>query len=100
MLSRLDTSAFQLNGYCTVKGRMLATFHQWRDGDAVILQFPATYCATVKRRLTMFVLRSKVKVVDHSDRSIWPTVCSVAGPAYGVRARTCRRRICLVDLQS
>jgi tRNA-modifying protein YgfZ len=81
----LDTSAFQLNGYCTVKGRLLATFHQWRDGDAVILQLPGDILATVQRRLTMFVLRSKVKLADHSDRSISYGLLGV-GAAEALRA--------------
>lgn len=69
-VEHLDNSAFQLNGYCTAKGRLLATFHQWRDGDAVMLQLPADILSAVQRRLTMFVLRSKVKLADHSDRSV------------------------------
>ena len=67
-VERLGADAFQLNGYCTVKGRLLATFHQWRDADAVLLQLPAEILAALQRRLSMFVLRSKVKMSDHSAR--------------------------------
>ena len=62
----LGATALQLNGYCTAKGRMLATFHQWRDGDDVMLQLPAEILAPVMKRLSMFVLRSKAKVIDAS----------------------------------
>ncbi len=68
-VEHLGVDAFQLNGYCTAKGRLLATFHQWRDADAVLLQLPGEVLAAVQRRLTMFVLRSKVKLTDHSARS-------------------------------
>ena len=62
----LGADDLQLNGYCTAKGRMLATFHQWRDGDDIMLQLPAEILAPVMKRLSMFVLRSKAKVTDAS----------------------------------
>ena len=49
----LDTVAVQLNGYCTAKGRLLAVFDQWRDGDAVYLQLPREILAPVSKRLAM-----------------------------------------------
>lgn len=60
----LDPAALQLNGYCTPKGRLIATFHQWRDDDAVLLQVPQTILGPVLKRLKMFVLRSKVTLSD------------------------------------
>ena len=39
-VSRLVDGVLQLNGYCSVKGRLIATFHQWRDNDAVLLRLP------------------------------------------------------------
>ena len=66
-VAHLPTSALQLNAYCTPKGRLLATFHQWRDGDAVLLQLPREILGPVMKRLSMFVLRSKVKLVDVSS---------------------------------
>jgi len=71
-----------LSGYCTAKGRLIATFHQWRDGDAVMLQLPHEMLAAVAKRLAMFVLRSKVKIIDDSAQR---TALAVAGPgAAGV----------------
>jgi folate-binding protein YgfZ len=64
----LGETDFQLNGYCTAKGRMLATFHQWRDAAAVILQLPKDVLPSSLKRLSMFVLRSKAKLVDDSAR--------------------------------
>jgi len=67
----------RLGGYCTAKGRLIATFHQWRDGDAVMLQLPRELLAGVAKRLTMFVLRAKVKIVDDSAQHV---ALAVAGP--------------------
>jgi folate-binding protein YgfZ len=73
-VAHLASSALQLNAYCTSKGRLLATFHQWRDGDAVLLQLPREILGPVMKRLSMFVLRSKAKLSD----------VSAAHAAYGL----------------
>jgi tRNA-modifying protein YgfZ len=59
--------SLRLSGYCTPKGRLLATFHQWREGDDVLLRLPREIVAAVAKRLSMFVLRAKAKVLDASD---------------------------------
>jgi hypothetical protein len=63
-VSGLGTEALQLTGYCTPKGRLLATFQQWRDGDDILLQLPREILAPVLKRLSMFVLRAKAKLTD------------------------------------
>lgn len=60
----LGADALQLTGYCTPKGRLLATFQQWRDGDDILLQLPREILAPVLKRLSMFVLRAKAKLTD------------------------------------
>jgi folate-binding protein YgfZ len=65
-VAQLDAASFSLNGYCTPKGRLLATFHQWRDSDAVMLELPREILPPVMKRLAMFVLRSKAKLTDAS----------------------------------
>lgn len=50
--------------YCTPKGRMLATFLLWRSGEGYLMQLPATLRAAVQKRLSTFILRSKVTAVD------------------------------------
>ena len=67
-VAHLGPEALQLNGYCTPKGRLLATFHQWRDGDAFVLQLPRELVAPVAKRLSMFVLRAKARLADISER--------------------------------
>jgi folate-binding protein YgfZ len=60
----LGADALQLTGYCTPKGRLLATFQQWRDGDDILLQLPREILVPVLKRLSMFVLRAKAKLTD------------------------------------
>jgi len=73
----LDAERVQLNGYCTAKGRLLAVFDQWRDGDVICLQLPREILAPVMKKLSMFVLRAKVKLEDASAR--WVTF-GLVGP--------------------
>ena len=70
-VAHLGAAAMQLNGYCTAKGRLLATFHQWRHGDDVMLRLPREILPAVMKRLSMFVLRAKVRLADASDA--WST---------------------------
>ena len=80
-VGRLGTDQMQLSGYCTAKGRLLATFHQWRADDTVFLRTPREIVASVVKRLSMFVLRAKAKVADASDG--WITYALLA--ANGAR---------------
>lgn len=51
-------------GYCTPKGRLLATFLLWADETGYTMLLPATVAESIRKRLTMYVLRAKVKVED------------------------------------
>lgn len=53
-------------GYCTPKGRMLATFLLWAAEDGFLLQLPATLRESVQKRISMYILRSKVRAADAS----------------------------------
>ena len=70
-VSRLAPGKVQLSGYCTPKGRLLATFHQWRTEEGVFMRMPREIIGSVVKRLSMFVLRAKAKVTDVSDA--WAT---------------------------
>lgn len=54
----------QLAGYCSPKGRLLATFLMWRTPDAFMIQLPREIQPAIQKRLQMFVLRAKVKLAD------------------------------------
>lgn len=66
---RLPAERAQHNSLCTPKGRMLASFLLWRDGEGYALQLPAALQAGIQKRLTMYVLRSKVRVRDAGEES-------------------------------
>jgi folate-binding protein YgfZ len=80
----LDAARVQLNGYCTAKGRLIAVFDQWRDGDAICLQLPREILAPVMKRLSMFVLRAKARLDDASAQ--WATI-GVVGPGAAALLR-------------
>jgi tRNA-modifying protein YgfZ len=65
-----------LAGYCSAKGRLLATFVVWRDGpEDLLLACSADLLAAVLKRLSMFVLRAKCKLSDaSSDVPLWGVV--------------------------
>ncbi len=61
----------RLAGYCTAKGRLLASFVLWRsdadaDTDTIDLACSADLLAPTLKRLSMFVLRAKCKLSDAS----------------------------------
>ena len=58
----------QRNGWCSPKGRLLATFLLMRRDDGFLMMLPAEIAEPVAKRLRMFVLRSKVKIEDASER--------------------------------
>ncbi len=73
----LAPGAARLAGYCSVKGRLQASFLMWRDADGVVLQLSADILPALQKRLSMFVLRAKAKL---SDIAPAVAVLGVAGP--------------------
>lgn len=65
------------NGYCTPQGRLLAVFDHFSDGQTHFLQLPREILPSVMKRLSMYVLRSKVKLRDVSDE--WAAI-GLLGP--------------------
>ena len=68
-VASLQDGEVRLAGYCSVKGRLMASFWVWREtaADTVWLACSRDIAAMVARRLAMFVLRAKAKVEDVSD---------------------------------
>jgi folate-binding protein YgfZ len=64
----LNTLSTQYSGYCSPKGRLLATFLLWRLEDEIVLQLPGSLRESVQTRIGRYVLRSKVKVADAAAR--------------------------------
>jgi folate-binding protein YgfZ len=64
----LDAASARLAGYCTAKGRLLASFIVWRPApDELLLACSADVLAASVKRLSMFVLRAKCKLSEASD---------------------------------
>jgi folate-binding protein YgfZ len=63
----LQPGQARLAGYCSPKGRLLATFVAWRVADeAIALACSADLLPATLKRLSMYVLRAKCKLVDAS----------------------------------
>ena len=60
----------QLSSLNSPKGRMLATLLIWRAGDDYLLQLPRVLCDAMRKKLSMYVLRAKVKITDASEEFI------------------------------
>jgi hypothetical protein len=66
-VQHLDAASARLTGYCSPKGRLLASMLTWRAADAVRLLVSKELTASVQKRLSMFVLRAKAKLADITD---------------------------------
>lgn len=63
----LDRDHARLAGFCTAKGRLLASLVGWRGGEEeILLALPAETLPATLKRLSMFVLRAKCKLSDAS----------------------------------
>jgi hypothetical protein len=67
-IEHLAADRAALAGWCSAKGRLLASFLVIPAPQGFLLQLARDLAAPVAKRLSMFVLRSKVKVADESGR--------------------------------
>ncbi len=78
-VEHLDGSQARLAGYCSAKGRLLATFFVWRpQPEQVFLACSADVLPATLKRLSMFVLRAKCQLADAG--AAWRLV-GLAGPS-------------------
>lgn len=63
----VNPGAGQFSGYCSPKGRMLANFLIWQSDADYYLQLSGQLRESIQKRLSMFVLRSKVRISDAGD---------------------------------
>ncbi len=66
-VSALAPGAACMAGWCSAKGRLLATFLVLPRGGEYLLQLPRELVPAVAKRLAMFILRTKAKLTDASD---------------------------------
>lgn len=67
-LEGLPEGAWQLSGYCSAKGRLLASLTIWPCADGIRILASQPLVSGLRKRLAMFVLRAKVRITDESDR--------------------------------
>src|SRR5687767_7252621 len=60
----------QYGSYNTPKGRMLASFLLWRDSAGFRMQLPRALRVPILKRLSMYILRSRVRASDVSDELV------------------------------
>ncbi|MBN3852881.1 folate-binding protein YgfZ [Paraburkholderia sp. Ac-20340] len=83
-VQHLDVAGARLAGYCSAKGRLLASFLTWKSGETIRLMLSKDVQASVQKRLSMFVLRAKAKLTDDTDKLL---VVGLAGDVRGALAR-------------
>ena len=77
-VQQLDDRSARLAGFCSVKGRLLASLLIWRGGaDELLLACSADVLPATLQRLSMFVMRAKCKL---SDASASLALYGLAGP--------------------
>lgn len=57
----------QLSAYCTHKGRMLANFRAFKRDNSFYLRLPLSLLEPTLKRISMFILMSKVSIKDSSN---------------------------------
>ncbi|MEK7811652.1 MAG: folate-binding protein YgfZ, partial [Pseudomonadota bacterium] len=66
----VKSSRAQLSSFNNAKGRMLASMLVWKSADDYLLQLPRGLCETMRKKLSMYVLRAKVKISDVSHEFV------------------------------
>ena len=84
-MQHLGRGQARLAGYCSAKGRLMATFVVWSGGDdEVLLACSADLLPATLKRLSLFVLRAKCKLSDAgADRALWGAVGTTAQTLLG-----------------
>ncbi len=73
----LAENSARRSGMCNAKGRLLASFTMWRDDGGLLLALAADLLPQVLKKLSMYVLRSKVKLSDESEKTV---LLGLSGP--------------------
>jgi len=69
-ISTVTETNAQLSAYCEPKGNVLVVFLIFKHNDDFYLSFDDSLKESMQKRLTMFVMRSDVKVTDVSNEMI------------------------------
>src|SRR5256885_2695803 len=85
-IQNLPPGRAAIAGWCSAKGRLLATFLVIPAPQGYLLQLARYLAPTVAKRLSMFVLRAKVKIADESEAwaqfGVWEADVPVKGVTW------------------
>ena len=76
----LDADSIRFAGLCTAKGRLFASFYVWRTESGLVMQVAADIHAALLKKLSMYILRSKVKLTDLGMEMV---LLGIGGPNAG-----------------
>jgi tRNA-modifying protein YgfZ len=79
-VNALATDGAQWTGWCSAKGRLLASFLLIRRADHFLLLLPAEIAPAIQKRLSMYVLRSKVKIENVSEGIVRMALAGTKAP--------------------
>ena len=87
-VAQMPVHQARLAGYCSAKGRLIASFVAWRlDSETIELACSADLLASTLKRLSMFVLRAKCKLSDASaDTPLYGLAGAAAADWLGAAA--------------
>ncbi len=87
-MTHLEPGSAHLAGYCSAKGRLLATFVVWRPmPNEFFLACSADLLPAVLKRLSMFVMRAKCKLSDATpELQLWGLAGDAAASLLGHEA--------------
>jgi folate-binding protein YgfZ len=63
-VQNLAADGVRFAGFCTPKGRLLATFYVWHQGEELLIQLSADIQPAMLKKLSTYILRSKVTLAD------------------------------------
>jgi folate-binding protein YgfZ len=66
-ITLIKDNEMQLNAYCTHQGKIIVLFRVFKYQESYFLDFSLDLLEVVQKRLTMFVLMSKVEITNVSD---------------------------------
>ncbi|MBL8486009.1 MAG: folate-binding protein YgfZ [Rhodocyclaceae bacterium] len=79
-VTHLGADEVRFAGLCTAKGRLIASFEMWRDPRGVMLLAAADILDPIQKKLSMYVLRSKVRLSRATEDTV---LIGLAGPEAG-----------------
>ncbi len=85
-VNAVSAAQAQLSSLSTPKGRMLATFLIWQAGGDYFLQLSRLLGPAIQKKLSMYVLRAKVRLSDSSNEAV---CLGLSGPEAAALLQQC-----------